>query len=160
MSEEELKKEKEKKEFKERQLVIFRLGSEEFGVDINEVREIIKLETFTKIPNAEDYIDGVINLRGKIIVIIDLEKKFGLPLTERNKDSRIIVIEVGDSTIGMIVDGCNEVLRLTENQIEPAPKIITNKIQVDYLDGVGILKDRLVILLDLGKVIGEIELVK
>ncbi len=146
--------------FSERQLVVFKIGTEEFGVDINEVREIIKMEDITKIPNTEEYIDGVINLRGKIIVIIDLSKKLNLPIKERNKDSRIIVIEVNSNTIGMIVDGCNEVLRISGSQIESAPDIIKKKISQEYLEGVGILKDRLIILLDLAKVVGDKELEK
>jgi purine-binding chemotaxis protein CheW len=149
-----------KKSYAERQLVIFKLGSEEFGVDINEVREIIKMEDITRIPNTESYIDGVINLRGKIIVVIDLAKKLNLTAKEHNKDTRVIVIEVGKSTIGMIVDGCNEVLRLSGDQIEVAPDIIKSKIQEDYLEGVGILKDRLIILLDLGKVLASSEMEK
>jgi purine-binding chemotaxis protein CheW len=149
--------ESEKSNYSERQLVIFRLASEEFGVDINKVREIIKLEEITKIPNTDNYISGVINLRGKIIVIVDLAKKLNLPIKEKNKDTRIIVIEVNNSTIGMIVDGCNEVLRLSGEQIEPAPDIIKKRISQEYIEGVGILKERLIILLDLAKVLRESE---
>jgi purine-binding chemotaxis protein CheW len=148
------------KNFSERQLVIFRLGTEEFGVDIGKVREIIKLEDITKIPNTEEYINGVINLRGKIIVIIDLAKKLNLAANGHNKDTRIIVIEVNQSTIGMIVDGCNEVMRLSSDHIESAPEIVRKKLSQDYLEGVGMLKDRLIILLDLAKVIGEAEIDK
>jgi purine-binding chemotaxis protein CheW len=93
-------------------------------------------------------------------VIIDLSKKLNLPIKERNKDSRIIVIEVNSNTIGMIVDGCNEVLRISGSQIESAPDIIKKKISQEYLEGVGILKDRLIILLDLAKVVGDKELEK
>lgn len=146
------------KKFIEKQLVIFRLGKEEFGVDINEVREIIKIEEITKIPNTEDYIEGVINLRGKIIVIVDLARKLCLPVSNVTKDSRIIVIEVNQSTIGMVVDGCNEVLRLSSEQVEPAPDIVKKKIDQEYLEGVGILNDRLIILLDLAKVLCDNDL--
>ncbi len=150
--------EDQKKSYNERQIVIFRLGKEEFGVDINEVREIIKLEDITNIPNTAAYINGVINLRGKIIVVIDLEKKLNLATSERNKDTRIIVIEQNDSTIGMVVDECNEVMRLNGDQIEPAPDIITKKINADYIEGVGILEERLIILLDLAKVLSSEEM--
>jgi purine-binding chemotaxis protein CheW len=147
-----------KKEYSEKQLVIFRLANEEFGVDISEVREIIKLENITRIPNTESYIDGVINLRGKIIVVIDLAKKLNLPVEPPSKDTRIIVIEVGVNTIGMIVDSCNEVLRLASEHIEPAPPIITRKINADYIQGVGIIQQRLIILLDLAKVLAVADL--
>lgn len=151
-----------KNRFTERQLVIFRLAGEEFGVDIAEVREIIKMEAITRIPNTDSYISGVINLRGKIIVVIDLAKKLNLPLSKQDKDTRIIVIEVSGSTVGMIVDSCNEVIRLSAEHIEPAPPIITQRINADYIEGVGIIIERLIILLDLAKVLAgtEIERVK
>ena len=89
--------------------------------------------------------------------MINLSKKLDIETTTANKETRIIIIEMGQSTIGMIVDSCNEVLRISHNQIEPAPTIITKKIQAEYIKGVGILKDRLIILLDLIKVIGIAE---
>ncbi|MCK5040081.1 MAG: chemotaxis protein CheV [Candidatus Aenigmarchaeota archaeon] len=140
------------KRFFERQLVIFRIEKEEFGVDINDVREIIKMEDITHIPRTEDYIIGVINLRGKIIVVVDLAKKLGMPAKERDKNTRVIITEFEGNTVGMVVDECNEVLRITGDKIKPAPSTITKKIDSDYLQGVGILEDRILILLDLGKV--------
>lgn len=145
----------ERKENIEKQLVIFSLDKEEFGVDINEVREIIKLEEITKIPNTDACTNGVINLRGKIIVVLDLAKKLGIPSTERNKNTRIIVIESQGNTVGMVVDGCNEVIRINSSQIEPTPEIIKSKIKSEYLEGVGIIKNRLIILLDLNRVIDD-----
>ncbi len=137
----------------ERQIVVFKLGKEEFGVDINEVREIIRMEQITKIPNTAEYIEGVINLRGGIIVIIDLARKMGLDAKEVDHNTRIIVIETGKNTVGMIVDSATEVLRLSSDQIEPAPAVITQRINSDYIEGVGILDERLLILLDLAKVL-------
>jgi purine-binding chemotaxis protein CheW len=151
-------KQETKKSYTERQLVIFKIGNEAFGVDINQVREIIRIEEITGIPNTETYIDGVINLRGKIIVVLDLAKKLNLGKREKTKDTRIIVIEVDKNTIGMVVDNCNEVLHLSGDQIEPAPQIIKSKIDSEYLEGVGILKDRLIILLNLTKVLGDKEI--
>jgi len=146
--------EEEKKEgSEERQIVIFNLGKEEFGVNINEVREIIRMEQITKIPNTAAYIEGVINLRGGIIVVIDLAMKLGLPDKEVDNNTRIIVIEVDKNTVGMVVDSATEVLRLRANQVEPAPAVITQKIDSDYIEGVGILDERLLILLDLAKVL-------
>ena len=142
-----------KKGTEERQIVGFNLGNEEFGVNIDEVREIIRMEQITKIPNTAAYIQGVINLRGGIIVVIDLAMKLGLASKSADKNTRIIVIEVGSNTIGMVVDSATEVLRLNGNQIEPAPAVITRKIDSDYIEGVGILNERLLILLDLAKVL-------
>jgi purine-binding chemotaxis protein CheW len=150
----------EQKNYAERQLVIFSLGNEEFGVDISEVREIIKLEEITFIQDTENYIDGVINLRGKIIVVLNLAKRLNIPSGNRNKDTRIIVVVAGSNTIGMVVDGCNEVIRLNTSQIEPAPEIVKKKINQEYLEGVGILNDRLIILLDLARVIDKKEFEK
>jgi purine-binding chemotaxis protein CheW len=144
---------KSKSSTTERQVVVFNLGEEEFGVNISEVREIIRMEQITKIPNSSPYILGVINLRGGIIVVIDLAMKLGLPSKQADKNTRIIVVEVGDNTVGMVVDSATEVLRLSGDQIEDAPEIITEKIDADYIEGVGILGERLLILLDLSKVL-------
>jgi purine-binding chemotaxis protein CheW len=116
------------------------------------------MEAITKIPNSENYIEGVINLRGKIIVVVDLAKKLNLIAKEQNKETRILVIEVNSSTVGMIVDSCNEVMRLSSEKIEPAPNIIKQKINVEYIEGVGILDNRLIILLDLIRVLGNQDL--
>lgn len=141
------------KNMDERQLVVFRIGHEEFGVNIDEVREIIRMEKVTQIPNTPGYIKGVINLRGNIIVVIDLAMKLGFPTKETDKDTRIIVIKVEDNTVGMVVDYATEVLRLAGDKIEPAPAIITSKIEADYIEGVGVLDERLLTLLDLAKVL-------
>jgi purine-binding chemotaxis protein CheW len=152
----------QKMKAEEKQVVIFRLGSEEFGVNISEVKEIIRVEAITRIPNIPPYIKGVINLRGKIIVIIDLAMKFSLSSKPFDNNTRIIVIEVGESTVGMIVDSATEVMRLSPSQIGQAPPMVTQKIEADYIEGVGIIGERLLILLDLIKVLkGEdIELIK
>jgi len=138
----------------EKQLVIFKLTDEEFGVDISEVREIIKMEEITKVPNTANFINGVINLRGKVIVVVDLSLKLNLPAKESDKNTRIIIIEFNDTNLGMIVDSATEVLRVQSDKIEAAPKIITDKIGSHYLEGVAVLDDRLVILLDLVKIFG------
>jgi len=145
--------EQKEKKVNERQIVIFNLGKEEFGVNINEVREIIRMEQITNIPNTSEYIEGVINLRGGIIVVIDLAMKLGLPTKKSDNNTRIIVIEVNKNTVGMVVDSATEVLRLKGDQVEPAPAVITEKINSDYIEGVGILDERLLILLDLARVL-------
>jgi len=137
------------------QLVIFQLAGEEFGVEIMQVQEIIRMPDITRIPQSPDYVEGVINLRGKIIVVTNLDTRFGLQSKELDDDSRIIIVEVGENVVGMIVDSVSEVLRLLTVNVEPAPEIITAKIHADYLRGVGKLDDRLLILLDLEKVLSE-----
>ena len=139
------------------QLVVFQLGGEEFGVEIMQVQEIIRMPDITRIPQSPDYVEGVINLRGKIIVVVNLDTKFDLHSKELDDDSRIVIVEVGSNVIGMIVDSVSEVMRLSASNVEPAPDIISTKIQADYLKGVGKLDDRLLILLDLERVLNEDE---
>ncbi len=154
-----MKTEHEKKEHvNERQLVVFSLAEEEFGVEIKKVNSIIKTEKITKIPNSEFFVEGVINLRGKIIVIINLHKKLGLKQKEWDKDTRIIVVELEEETVGMIVDSVKEVLRIEESKIEAAPEIILQKIDSDYIQSVGILGERLIVLLDVDKVLHKKDL--
>lgn len=142
-----------KHETNDRQLVIFKIASEEFGVDINEVKEIIRWEDVTRIPNTESYIKGVINLRGSIVVVNDLAMKLGLPSKEVDEDTRILVVEVNNNTVGMVVDSATEVLRLEGEKVQEAPEIITSGIDHNYIDGVGLLDEkRLLTLLDLSKV--------
>ena len=140
------------------QLVIFQLGGEEFGVEIMQVQEIIRMPDITRIPQSPEYMEGVINLRGKIIVVINLDTRFDLHSKERDDNSRIVIVEVGDNVVGMVVDSVSEVLRLSTSNVEPAPEIISSKIRADYLKGVGKLDDRLLILLDLERVLSGDEL--
>jgi purine-binding chemotaxis protein CheW len=145
----------------DRQLVIFKIAGEEFGVDINEVKEIIRWTDVTRIPNTEVFIKGVINLRGSIVVVNDLAMKLGLPSKEIDDDTRILVVEVGSNTVGMIVDSATEVLRLDEDRVKDAPSMIKSGIDNNYIDGVGVLsEDRLLTLLDLSKVMGDVDIEK
>jgi purine-binding chemotaxis protein CheW len=134
------------------QLVTFKLGDEEFGVDILKVQEINRMMDITRIPNAPPFIEGVINLRGKIIPIVDLRKRLGFlngtSFTE--KTTRIIVVELDGLVLGFIVDSVSEVLRIPENTIEPPPSIVGG-VESDYIEGVGKLDNRLLILLELKK---------
>jgi purine-binding chemotaxis protein CheW len=140
----------------DRQLVIFKIAGEEFGVDINEVKEIIRWEDVTRIPNTESYIKGVINLRGSIVVVNDLAMKLGLPTKDVDDDTRILVVEVDGNTVGMVVDSATEVLRLEGEKVQDAPDMITSGIDQNYIDGVGILNEkRLLTLLDLTKVMAS-----
>ncbi|HEY3362408.1 MAG TPA: chemotaxis protein CheW [Methanosarcina sp.] len=139
-------------------LVIFDLSGEEFGVDITQVSEVIPIPRITRIPQAPECIKGLINLRGKILVVIDLNKRLGFPSKETDTLSRIIIVEVKDAVIGMIVNSAKEVMRLPLSSIEPTPEMIKSKINTEYLTGVGKTGNRLLILLNLARVLGEEEI--
>ena len=140
----------------DRQLVIFKIAGEEFGVDINEVKEIIRWTDVTRIPNTEIFIKGVINLRGSIVVVNDLAMKIGLPSKEIDDVTRILVVEVENNTVGMIVDSATEVLRLEGDKVKAAPSMITSGIDNNFIDGVGVLSEhRLLTLLNLSKILGK-----
>jgi len=130
------------------QLVSFMVGTEEFAVPILSVREINRVMEITKVPQSPPFIEGVINLRGRIIPVMDLRKRFGMTELEKSSDSRIIVVEVGSRVIGFTVDRVNEVLRICTDIVEPPPDMVCG-IDSDYVHGVGKLEDRLLILLDL-----------
>jgi purine-binding chemotaxis protein CheW len=143
------------------QLVNFRLGDEEFGVDIGSVREITKVTDITQIPEAPLFIQGVTNLRGEIIPVVDLARQFGLPSREKiPKSARIVVTEIMNKTVGILVDEVPEVLKIPEESIEPTPELIESEIRKDYIKGVGKLDNRLIILLDLEKVLTPHEMEK
>lgn len=134
------------------QLVTFSIGEEEFGVDILKVQEIIRTMEITKVPRAPAFVEGVINLRGKVIPIIDLRKRFGLESREHDKHTRIIVIEINNMIVGFVVDSVSEVLRIPSNTVEPPPPVVAG-LESEYISGVGKLEDRLLILLDLDRLL-------
>ena len=137
----------------ELQLVSFTLGSEEFGVDIGMVQEIVRMPDITKVPRAPEFVEGVVNLRGKIIPVVDLRKRFLLPVTAATKSTRIIVATLGGRTVGMIVDTVSEVLRLDAASVEATPEMVASQIDSSFLKGIAKLEGRLLILLDLGLVL-------
>lgn len=137
------------------QLVIFQLGEEEFGLDIMQVEEIIRIPDITRIPHSPDYVKGVINLRGKIITVVNLDTRFGMEQKVHDDNSRIIVAEVDENVVGIVVDSVSEVLRLPLSTLEPVPEMISGKINTNYLKSVGKLEDRMLILLDITKVVME-----
>ncbi len=138
------------------QLVSFKIGNEEFGVNILNVQEINKMTQITKVPNAPDFVEGVINLRGKIIPVIDLRTRLKLDKKEHDKDTRIIVVEISNKTVGFIVDAVREVLRVPVSITEAPPEIVTG-IDSEFIKSVGKLDDRLLILIDLNKIITNVE---
>jgi len=137
-------------------LVTFKIGEEEFGVDLLTVQTIIRMTEPTRVPKSPDFVEGVINLRGSIIPVIDFRKKFNLPKKEVEKDTRIIVTEIDQKVIGFIVDSVSEVLRIPTSSIEPPPPIIAG-IDSEYISGVGKLEDRLLILVNLNKLLSDTE---
>jgi purine-binding chemotaxis protein CheW len=138
------------------QVVVFELGAEQFGVDIATVESIIKMQTITSLPQAPNFVQGVTNLRGRVLPVIDLRQRFGLAPRTADKTSRIIVSGVGQTEIGMIVDGVSAVLTITEGAVEPPPPIATT-VASSFITGIAKLADRMVILLDLDQIlsIGE-----
>lgn len=134
------------------QLVGFQLGNEEYGIDILKVQEINRVTDITKIPQSPDFVEGVINLRGNIIPIIDLRKRFRMPEREHDRQTRIVVGEIDDRTVGFIVDAVSEVIRLPLNTVEPPPPIVSGG-KAEYIKGVGKLEDRLLMLLDIDKIL-------
>ena len=139
-------------------LVTFDLLGEEFGVPILDVREIIQMLNITPVPNAPSFVEGVINLRGQIIPIVDLRKRFNLATKEITNENRIVVIEVNNNTLGLIVDGDSEVLRIPEDLVKPAPALIAGGIGSEFIKGIAYYKERMLILIDLYKVFSEHEM--
>ncbi len=136
------------------QIVSFRLADETFGVAITKVREIILMCDITRVPQTPHYVKGLINLRSTVIPVIDLRALFGLPEGEQSDDSRIMVLQVGTKTVGIVVDGVDEVLRISQDQIaEPPPTVAS--LGNEYLDGLVKLADKLLILLDIDKILGQ-----
>ena len=140
------------------QVVIFRLGNERYGVETSQVKEIIRVEEITAIPNAPDFVEGVINLRGQITTIVNLRKRFGMEPRNVDNDTRIIVFDHGGNTVGMMVDTVTEVRYLSTDDIDELPSMITARDESKFLKGVGKLPDGLLILVDLNKVLSEDEL--
>ena len=142
---------------REHHIVGFRVGRETFGVPITLVHEIVRLPEITAVPDSPDYVEGVINLRGKIVSVIDLRKRFGEKTIVRDKRNRILVTEVESKLVGLIVDAASEVLKLPETEVEPPPPVFDER-DVNYVTGLGKLRGRLIILIDLTKVLQKGEL--
>jgi purine-binding chemotaxis protein CheW len=146
----------------ENQLVVFNLANEDYGVDIGAVDGIVKMQTITKVPHAPGFVEGITNLRGEVLPVIDLRKRFGLPLGETTKDTRIVNVEVDGIKVGMVVDAVTEVLRVAEDDVEPPSPLVTT-VDSAFITGIAKVDDgpgapgRLIILLDLGKVLSTEE---
>jgi len=137
---------------KDIQVVGFRIGDETFGLRIASVREIVRVPEITAVPQAPDYIEGVINLRGKIIPVMDLRKRFGEREVRRDKKNRILVVEVDSKLVGLIVQSASEVIKIAPSEIE-APASLLQEGEMGFVTGVGKLNGRLIILVDLRKLL-------
>jgi purine-binding chemotaxis protein CheW len=157
------------------QLVVFSLDNEEYAVPISDLLEIIKIPEITHVPNTPEFITGISNLRGKIVVVLDLEKRFELKHTSKKKPQHLIIAEVNQNTFGIAVDMVTEVIQIPASLIQETPNVISSKIHSEYLKGVVVLSNknnekedaadvekqeqsRLLILLDLPKMLQEKEL--
>jgi purine-binding chemotaxis protein CheW len=148
------------------QVVVFELDSEEYAVKITDIREIIKIPDITEIPNAPHFIRGIFNLRGKIVVTLDLEKRFNLVRENGKEPKHIIIIEVGGNNFGVTVDEVKEVLRVPKENIKPTPELVSAKIHAEYLSGVIVFDEkentnsRIIVMLDLLKLLEDKELLE
>jgi len=135
------------------QLVVFKLGQEEYGVSILQVQEIKRITEITRVPHTPEYIKGVINLRGSVLPVIDLKKRLNLPPQVSTEDARIIIVKVQEISVGMIVDAVSEVMTLSQQNID-SPDVVAGSVSANYLSGVGKLENRLLILLNLDTITG------
>jgi purine-binding chemotaxis protein CheW len=136
----------------EQQLVIFELANESYGINIAVVESIIKMQAITQLPQTPAYVKGVINLRGSVLPVIDLRSRFELEAREHTRQTRIIIVTMGNIKVGVTVDGVSEVLRVSDELIEPLPPMVSSVNSV-FLKGIVRFEDRLIILLELDKVL-------
>ncbi|MUK89893.1 chemotaxis protein CheW [Ornithinibacillus sp. L9] len=136
----------------EQKVIVFQLKDEEFAVPVKQVGSIERLMKITRVPQTADFVKGVVNLRGVVTPIIDLRVRFGIEATDYNESTRIIIVSLDDMEVGLIVDAANDVIDIPVNVIEPAPEVV-GAVDVDYIEGVAKLENRLLILLDLQKVL-------
>jgi len=138
----------------EEQVVVLELAGEAYGVEIGRVQEIIRMQPITRIPNGPAFIEGVTNLRGRVIPVLDLRKRFRLAQSEPTRRSRIVVGELGSHTVGLMVDGVSEVLRVSDEAVEPPSTLVTTSDSA-FLRGVAKLGERLILLLDLSRILSR-----
>jgi len=139
------------------QLVSFMLADEEYGVEVLKVREIIRMLQITKMPNTPQYVEGIINLRGKVIPIISMRKRFGLAESKFDSHTRIMVMDVAGGLNGFIVDGVSEVIRIRSGDIQPPPPMVSGNIEQDFITGVFNHQERLLIIMDVDRMFSDDE---
>ena len=148
----------DKKRVNEVQVVVFLLAREEFGLEISQVREIIRMQDITPMPKAPACIEGVINLRGQIIAVMSMCKRFDMEETERTDKTRVVVAEVGEDNLGLIVDEVPEVLRVPEDDIDPTPEMLETEVHSEFIRGVAKIEGRIIALLNIEKILSREEI--
>jgi purine-binding chemotaxis protein CheW len=143
----------------EKKIIVFALGHEEYGVEVEKVKTIERMQQMTRVPKTPPFIKGVINLRGVVIPIIDLRSRFGLPEKEVTENSRMIIVATGNIEVGMIVDSANDVIDIDGSLVESPPEIVGG-IRAKYLDGIAKVGERLLVLLNLEQVLNKEELME
>ena len=136
----------------EQQLVIFEMGEEHFGVDIATVESIIKMQPLTKVPYSPTFVEGVTNLRGVVVPVIDLRKRFSMAETQQTRETRIVITNLEGIKVGMVVDSVSEVLTVSTDIIDPTPAMVSS-VEAEFVSGIARFDDHLVVLLDLEKVL-------
>lgn len=144
------------REQREEHLVVFRLADEYYGLDIGAVQEIILWQSVTRVPLTPEFVEGIINLRGSVIPVIDLRKRFGLKCAEPGRETRTVVVEIGALVVGLVVDGVSEVLRVPGDRISP-PSAVISGVETELVRGVAKTDDRLIILLDADQILEQRE---
>ncbi|MBI3354685.1 MAG: chemotaxis protein CheW [Nitrospirae bacterium] len=134
------------------QFVVFKIGKELFGVGIDAIREIVRVPEVTEVPDAPHFLDGVINLRGRIVPVVDLRKRMGIQYADKTKATRVLITENSGSMVGLLVDAASEVIRIQPDAVDEPPEMIS-AIGVEYITGVAKLNERLIILLDIKKIL-------
>lgn len=150
----------EEEELEQDQNLIFTVKSQEFGIQAVRVQEISRVLPTTKVPSAPSYIEGIMNLRGRLASVINFRKKLGFEAKEHDEDTRVIVVELGTFPIGIIVDAVEEVIKIPDEKVQKLPEATTTSASRDYMTGVGMLDNRLIILLDVDKVLTSAELIE
>lgn len=145
-------------EKKEREVLVFNLSNEEMGLDISCVREVLKAQKIHPLPKAPGFIEGVINLRGHIIVVIDLRRKFNFPAANDRPNTRIIICSVNKFIVGLMVDGVSGVLSLPEENIEPPPRVISMQIENSYIKGIARFGEKVIVLFNLEQIFTKAEI--
>jgi purine-binding chemotaxis protein CheW len=144
----------------ERQILVFHVAKEELGLDISCVREILRPQVIHPLPQTPDFIEGVINLRGHIIAVIDLLKKFNMEATEDRRDMRIIVCKIKKFIVGLIVNRVSEIITLSKKDIQPTPEVISMQIETGFILGIARLGDRTIVILNLEDILTIKEVTK
>lgn len=140
------------------QLVVFKLGNEDYGLPIHKVQEINRMVPITRLPNTPDFMEGIINLRGRVIPVVNLRKRFGLPAKSDEDATRIIIVDIDGQTVGVVVDAVNEVIQMPGASIEPPPP--TFILDARFIEGIGKLENSLIILLDIDQVLTSQETIE